>query len=235
MSLYLLSSIDLYLSSLYFLFYFFFFFSSRRRHTRLQGDWSSDVCSSDLSGARGREARRAGAGRGRADGETRREGRRPGAVRFRRRIRNRVPRLRHNDLVRCDHVLRVRPPSPGGGGRRGNIRDGRRVGDPLSGLRHNDLVRCDHVLRVRPPDGGRRQGLEEGPGQREEGHEEESDLSRVVESTLTRRAGSRPFGFLTFFGRISTIFGDFYPHEMIKAFSPYSSAILPRENRCVSG
>src|SRR5256885_5559048 len=33
------------------------FFSSRRRHTRLQGDWSSDVCSSDLQppedGARG--------------------------------------------------------------------------------------------------------------------------------------------------------------------------------------
>src|SRR6266446_7551211 len=28
--------------------YVFFFFSSRRRHTRLQGDWSSDVCSSDL-------------------------------------------------------------------------------------------------------------------------------------------------------------------------------------------
>src|SRR5205807_3911479 len=31
-----------------FFFFFFFFFSSRRRHTRLQGDWSSDVCSSDL-------------------------------------------------------------------------------------------------------------------------------------------------------------------------------------------
>src|SRR5256885_12704315 len=30
------------------LIFFFFFFSSRRRHTRLQGDWSSDVCSSDL-------------------------------------------------------------------------------------------------------------------------------------------------------------------------------------------
>src|SRR5215467_13891968 len=29
----------------------FFFFSSRRRHTRLQGDWSSDVCSSDLADA----------------------------------------------------------------------------------------------------------------------------------------------------------------------------------------
>src|SRR5256885_11117579 len=28
-----------------------FFFSSRRRHTRLQGDWSSDVCSSDLQTA----------------------------------------------------------------------------------------------------------------------------------------------------------------------------------------
>src|SRR5437764_10850885 len=30
-------------------FFFFFFFSSRRRHTRYIGDWSSDVCSSDLS------------------------------------------------------------------------------------------------------------------------------------------------------------------------------------------
>src|SRR5256885_10008492 len=30
-----------------------FFFSSRRRHTRLQGDWSSDVCSSDLPSATG--------------------------------------------------------------------------------------------------------------------------------------------------------------------------------------
>src|SRR5215211_394482 len=27
---------------------FFFFFSSKRRHTRSLGDWSSDVCSSDL-------------------------------------------------------------------------------------------------------------------------------------------------------------------------------------------
>src|SRR5208337_5272569 len=27
----------------------FFFFSSRRRHTRYIGDWSSDVCSSDLA------------------------------------------------------------------------------------------------------------------------------------------------------------------------------------------
>src|SRR2546422_3912486 len=32
----------------------FFFFSSRRRHTRCSRDWSSDVCSSDLSVARTR-------------------------------------------------------------------------------------------------------------------------------------------------------------------------------------
>src|SRR3989454_10123305 len=35
--------------------FFFFFFSSRRRHTRLQGDWSSDVCSSDLPRERHRD------------------------------------------------------------------------------------------------------------------------------------------------------------------------------------
>src|SRR5204862_3279006 len=29
--------------------FIFFFFSSRRRHTRSLRDWSSDVCSSDLS------------------------------------------------------------------------------------------------------------------------------------------------------------------------------------------
>src|SRR5436305_11036487 len=32
-----------------------FFFSSRRRHTRCGRDWSSDVCSSDLSAARAAE------------------------------------------------------------------------------------------------------------------------------------------------------------------------------------
>src|SRR5207245_7877811 len=34
-----------------------FFFSSRRRHTRCYRDWSSDVCSSDLSRARRPAAR----------------------------------------------------------------------------------------------------------------------------------------------------------------------------------
>src|SRR2546426_8186697 len=43
----MLSSYHIIISDISF-FFFFFFFSSRRRHTRLQGDWSSDVCSSDL-------------------------------------------------------------------------------------------------------------------------------------------------------------------------------------------
>src|SRR2546427_6508799 len=33
----------------FYLILFFFFFSSRRRHTRFDCDWSSDVCSSDLT------------------------------------------------------------------------------------------------------------------------------------------------------------------------------------------
>src|SRR5256885_8363930 len=37
----------------------YFFFSSRRRHTRLQGDWSSDVCSSDLDSSSEAPARSA--------------------------------------------------------------------------------------------------------------------------------------------------------------------------------
>src|SRR5256885_14210496 len=37
-----------------------FFFSSRRRHTRLQGDWSSDVCSSDLANRASRTSCSAG-------------------------------------------------------------------------------------------------------------------------------------------------------------------------------
>src|SRR6266571_6846387 len=39
-----------------------FFFSSRRRHTRLTGDWSSDVCSSDLAAHTARRPGPAGAG-----------------------------------------------------------------------------------------------------------------------------------------------------------------------------
>src|SRR6266566_6827916 len=52
--------------------FFYFFFSSRRRHTRLQGDWSSDVCSSDLVPSRSRNswARRDSGGAADGNGET---------------------------------------------------------------------------------------------------------------------------------------------------------------------
>src|SRR6266581_8062714 len=40
----------------------FFFFSSRRRHTRWTGDWSSDVCSSDLDRRRAHRLRAIGNG-----------------------------------------------------------------------------------------------------------------------------------------------------------------------------
>src|SRR5713226_5480858 len=39
-----------------------FFFSSRRRHTRWTGDWSSDVCSSDLKREKTRNRERDGKG-----------------------------------------------------------------------------------------------------------------------------------------------------------------------------
>src|SRR5256885_13146399 len=55
-----------------------FFFSSRRRHTRLQGDWSSDVCSSDLRrgilGGRLRQGFRAAGGQRRQGGKAQRDG-----------------------------------------------------------------------------------------------------------------------------------------------------------------
>src|SRR5437764_5152668 len=41
-------SFILFFVCLFVFYFFFFFFSSRRRHTRYIGDWSSDVCSSDL-------------------------------------------------------------------------------------------------------------------------------------------------------------------------------------------
>src|SRR5262245_3653345 len=41
--------IFLFLCAMLVCFLFFFFFSSRRRHTRCLSDWSSDVCSSDLT------------------------------------------------------------------------------------------------------------------------------------------------------------------------------------------
>src|SRR5207248_6755484 len=64
-----------------------FFFSSRRRHTRSYGDWSSDVCSSDLSRANatgrgvGRARRPARRGPDHAHDGPRRESHRPRGLR----------------------------------------------------------------------------------------------------------------------------------------------------------
>src|SRR6266542_3971466 len=58
---------------------FFFFFSSRRRHTRCYRDWSSDVCSSDLTrlarltGPDDRDRQRIFGADGSADEQKRRE------------------------------------------------------------------------------------------------------------------------------------------------------------------
>src|SRR5579859_138822 len=65
-------------------YFFFFFFSSRRRHTRFDCDWSSDVCSSDLSRWRGKPG----------DGEALRGGRRHGAGGRHRGVPRRTQRLR---------------------------------------------------------------------------------------------------------------------------------------------
>src|SRR5437879_11864995 len=60
---------------------FFFFFSSRRRHTRYIGDWSSDVCSSDLPSGRAGAGGDVEAARGAAGHATRRlDTRLPGSV-----------------------------------------------------------------------------------------------------------------------------------------------------------
>src|SRR5690606_40718251 len=81
--------------------FFIFFFSSRRRHTRFSRDWSSDVCSSDLAGARS-PLPQSPPPRGRA-----REGRRAlprGAPAAPRPARGLVPRDRKSTRLNSSHV-----------------------------------------------------------------------------------------------------------------------------------
>src|SRR3989454_4556744 len=86
----------------------FFFFSSRRRHTRLQGDWSSDVCSSDLP---------------RTPTELRRLPSGPG-----RRLRGTRSSLRRGSRLRFWPWWKINP-NPSTPGRRGETRsEERRVG-----------------------------------------------------------------------------------------------------------
>src|SRR5689334_24229841 len=67
-----------------------FFFSSRRRHTRWNCDWSSDVCSSDLLGAAGREGPELVAAAGQDEEADPRPGPDRGRARGRRRRRRAV-------------------------------------------------------------------------------------------------------------------------------------------------
>src|SRR5574341_1174834 len=84
------------------MYFIFFFFSSRRRHTRLVGDWSSDVCSSDLARKAGDRARHLHGGLHpvpQVRGQVPRSG-------------DRVERRHHRDRSR--QVSGLRPGLPGG-------------------------------------------------------------------------------------------------------------------------
>src|SRR6266487_4877726 len=90
---------------------FWFFFSSRRRHTRWTGDWSSDVCSSDL------RSRPGGAGSGPARGlGTGRHGLAPPRRQDQRRADLRPPAATGHSAARAGPGLGV--PVAGGGPRR---------------------------------------------------------------------------------------------------------------------
>src|SRR5690606_40316292 len=92
---------------------YFFFFSSRRRHTRFSRDWSSDVCSSDLTPARRGDRGpphpppRRCAGRG-SGGRIRRKNRAPPESERTETVGQRHVRvvLRREDLGREDRTVR---------------------------------------------------------------------------------------------------------------------------------
>src|SRR5205814_4711758 len=77
-----------------------FFFSSRRRHTRCLSDWSSDVCSSDLSDRRRR------AGESRASSTWRRSsgGRRKVAIEAMLMIKQNHPADRKSTRLNSSHL-----------------------------------------------------------------------------------------------------------------------------------
>src|SRR5437762_6558333 len=119
----------------------FFFFSSRRRHTRYIGDWSSDVCSSDLQPHDGRRARRehqaAVYGRVRLRRGARRAGRPDGRADLRGAARH--GRADPDPGVRGDRHRRHRL-DPRRAGRRDHRRRGRHPGARVSeaAARHHD-------------------------------------------------------------------------------------------------
>src|SRR2546426_3224155 len=111
----------------------FFFFSSRRRHTRLQGDWSSDVCSSDLDLLR----RPAGRGEPRQGRERTRDEYARHLLPVRMREVRVVERLRRprGETGDARDQLRREPPADerGGSGGRGARVWGDRAGDDPGG------------------------------------------------------------------------------------------------------
>src|SRR5215210_5831790 len=128
----------------------FFFFSSRRRHTRYIGDWSSDVCSSDLRRARQPRARVEGLRDG-GDG-----GGLPLAP-------GRAPRRRAADPRARARARRARrgPPDRGDGARGAGdpARDGppRRRADPRA-----HLARRAQAGHAHPPRGGQGRAARRG-------------------------------------------------------------------------
>src|SRR6266403_6183946 len=136
-----------------------FFFSSRRRHTRSLRDWSSDVCSSDLS-PRLSAARRARTSispscratcppcrRSRSPPTTRRAGPKSARRRWR---RSRRSSRRRGERVFFNHPTRRLPPTPtlprkGGGG---SPFPSRCVPSPLAG--EGRVGGCRHQPRSAP-------------------------------------------------------------------------------------
>src|SRR5207248_5994520 len=93
---------------------FLFFFSSRRRHTRSYGDWSSDVCSSDLPAQFGTQGQRAKRAKGLKDSRNEAYDNDDGARRSRRAARLRpliVPtRLDSTALRSEEHTSELQSP-----------------------------------------------------------------------------------------------------------------------------
>src|SRR5690625_4789710 len=105
--------------------HYFYFFSSRRRHTRWPRDWSSDVCSSDLSAL----ARLRGAGR--AAASNRRSTRGPATaaagtagVGTRRlgKLSRRLPERREGGRLRSEQSENGRAPTRFAGDRKSALR-----------------------------------------------------------------------------------------------------------------
>src|SRR6266487_486393 len=115
---------------------FFFFFSSRRRHTRWTGDWSSDVCSSDLA----------------AVGVRLRRGRAPGVRGLRQGVAGDGCRARGRH-VRGGRAAAVLPLAGAGPARSGRAGDRPSAGAPAAPVGGGRPARCGAAPRAPVPAG----------------------------------------------------------------------------------